>query len=154
MSDQYTVTVQKLLSKQTVEKLDTAITKGNMEQLRKQMEKLFTFKNIFNMHDDHLIGLAECIIDIARAEDIDEELDMQEQYAHNRIQRYQERRKKIVKTNQWMKAAGNTDKVKKLDTEYQVWVYESGFQFSMFQMYSMICNIVRLVREYRKAGAK
>ena len=67
MSDQQTVTVQKLLSKQTVEKLDTAITKGNMEQLRKQMEKLFTFKNIFNMHDDHLIGLAECIIDIARA---------------------------------------------------------------------------------------
>ena len=116
MSDQYTVTVQKLLSKQTVEKLDTAILKGNMEQLRKQMEKLFTFKNIFNMHDDHLIGLAECIIDITRAEDIDEELDMQEQYAHNRIQRYQERRKKIVKTNQWMKAAGNTDKVKKLDT--------------------------------------
>ena len=56
MSDQQTVTVQKLLSKQTVEKLDTAITKGNMEQLRKQMEKLFTFKNIFNMHDDHLIG--------------------------------------------------------------------------------------------------
>ena len=58
---------------------------------------------------------------------------MQEQYARNRIQRYQERKKKIVRTNQWMKAAGYNDKVKKLDTEYQVWVYDSGFQFSMFQ---------------------
>ena len=57
-----TVTLQKLLSEETIEKLDHAMLKGNMEELKKELKKLFTYKKIFNLHDDHLAELADFII--------------------------------------------------------------------------------------------
>ena len=149
-----TMTVEKLLSKQTVEKLDNALTKGNIEQLKKHMEKLFTFKNIFNMHDDHLIELAECIVDLADADDrVKCALEM-EQYAQRRISRYQMRKNKLVAENQWAKAAKVTDEMAVLDLSYRVWVYESGFEYSKFHMYTMLCHIIHTILAYEKAGTK
>ncbi len=154
MSSQQRVTVEKLLSEQTVEKLDKALTKLNMEQLKKQMEKLFTFKNIYNMHDDHLIELAENIVDIAKADDRVDYIHGIEKYVRTKMQRYQERKAAIVKENQWAKATKSVDEVEMLDLNYQLWVYEHGFKFSEFHMYTMLCGIMHSVEEYEKAGAK
>ena len=82
-----TVKTKELLSPKTAEKLDAALTKGNIEQLKKIMEKLFTFKNIFTMHDDHLIDLAEFIVDLSKAEDRGQCAYEIEQYARRRISR-------------------------------------------------------------------
>lgn len=149
-----TTTVKKLLSKQTVEKLDADLSKRNIEQLKKTMEKLFTFKNIFNMHDDHIIELAECIVDVGRADDRVQCAREIEQYARRRISRYQERKKQVVAKTDWAKVTKTTDKVAMLDVTYQQWVYESGFEYSKFQMYTMICNIMRDVQKYGKEGTK
>lgn len=146
MSKQKT-TVQKFLSKQTIEKLDTALSKGNMELLKKQMEKLFSFKNIFNMHDEHIIELAECLIDLYRADDIVECAREMEQYAMRRISRYQDRKKKVSNEVQWAKASKNNDEVAMLDLTYRMWVYESGFEYSKFHMYTMLCGIVRNIQK-------
>lgn len=143
--------VEKLMSKQTIEKLDTALTKGNMEQLKKQMEKLFTYKNIFNMHDDHLIELAECIVDIANAEDRVKCATEIEQYARRRISKYQNRKQKAVNENQWAKAANVADDDTRLDLAYRVWVYESGFEYSKFYMYSMLRRIIDTILAHEKA---
>lgn len=148
------LTVEQLLSKGTVEKLDKALTKLNMEQLKKQMEKLFTFKNIFNMHDDHLIELAEFIVDLAEEKDRLTYIQGIEQYARKRMDRYQKRKTAVIKENQWAKATKTADKVKVLDLSYQTWVYESGYKYSEFHMLSMMCNIIQSVREYEKAGRK
>lgn len=149
-----TVTVKRLLSKQTVEKLDGALSKGKIEQLKKHMEKLFTFKNIFNMHDDHLIELAECIVDLAEADNRLESARAMEQYAQKRISRYHERKNRLLKENQWTKVAKNIDEVNALDLEYRLWVYESGFEYSKYQMYIMLCNITREIQECEKEGKK
>lgn len=150
--DKQTASVDKLLSKQTVEKLDAALTKGNIDMLKKHMEKLFTFKNIFNMHDDHLVELAECIVDLAQADNRIECGCYMKQYAQNRISRYQKRKKKIIMTNQWEKASKNMDKVHIMDLQYRQWVYESGFEYSKFQMYTMLCNIIQDIEKYEKEG--
>ena len=141
---------ERLLSESTVEKLDAAIYKNNMEQLRKLMEKLFTFKNIFNLHDDHLTQLAENIIDIAHESDRPTWIRNNESYVRTQINKYQERKKKIVAENQWAKAAGHLDKVEKLDLTYRVWVYDAGFEYSRYQMFTMILGIFREVEEYEK----
>lgn len=141
---------ERLLSESTVEKLDAAIYKNNMEQLRKLMEKLFTFKNIFNLHDDHLTQLAENIIDIAHESDRLTWIRNNESYVRTQINKYQERKKKIVAENQWAKAAGHLDKVEKLDLTYRVWVYDAGFEYSRYQMFTMILGIFREVEEYEK----
>ena len=141
---------ERLLSESTVEKLDAAIYKTNMEQLRKLMEKLFTFKNIFNLHDDHLTQLAENIIDIAHESDRLTWIRNNESYVRTQINKYQERKKKIVAENQWAKAAGHLDKVEKLDLTYRVWVYDAGFEYSRYQMFTMILGIFREVEEYEK----
>lgn len=154
MSSSQTAAVKKLLSASTVEKLDKALTKLNMEQLKKQMEKLFTFKNIFNMHDDHLIELAEFIVDLSAEGNRLDYIQGVEQYARRRINKYQKRKAAVVKESQWAIASKNTDKVKMLDLAYQAWVYEEGYKYSEFHMLSMMCSIIQSVREYEKAGRK
>lgn len=141
---------ERLLSKSTVEKLEAAIYKNNMEQLRKLMEKLFTFKNIFNLHDDHLTQLAENIVDIANESDRIAWIRSSENYVRTQINKYQERKKKIVTENQWAKAAGHLDKMEKLDLTYRLWVYDAGFEYSKYQMHTMILGIFREVEEYEK----
>lgn len=140
-----------LLSKQSVEKLDAALYKNNIEQLKKQMEKLFTFKNIFNMHDDHLIELAEDIVDAYRDDDRLAWAERTKIYARTQLAKYQERKSKIIAENQWAKVAGRLNKVEKLDLTYRLWVYESGFEYSKYQMYTMLLGIIRDIEEYEKA---
>lgn len=147
-----TVTIEKLLSKKTAEKLDEALSKGNIEQLKKHMEKLFTFKNIFNMHDDHIIELAECIVDLAEVENTVEYAKSIEQYARKRIFKYQMRKKQVTNEIQWAKASKNIDKVKMLDLEYRMKVYDSGFEYSKFHMYSMLCRIIQDIKASKKGS--
>lgn len=148
------VTTTKLLSKDTAGKLDAALSKGNIEQLRKYMERLFSFKNIFNLHDDHLIELAECIVDLARADDRLEYADGMERYAQKRISRYLERKTRVIKENSWAKATKHINKETMLDLTYRQWVYESGFEYSKFQMYTMLCDIIHDIQQSEKEGKK
>lgn len=147
LMDKKTVTIKTLLEPSTAEKLEAALAKGNMEQLRKRMEQLFTFKNIYNMHDDHITELAECIVDLATADDRIGCAREMEQYAMRRISRYQDRKEKATREHDWMKAAKNTDKVAMLDAKYRLWVFEAGFEYSRFHMYMMLCHIARGIQE-------
>lgn len=149
------ISVEKLLSKQTIEKLDAALTKGNMEQLKKQMERLFSFKNIFNMHDDHIIELAECIVDLASSDNIGDILEIacdMEKYAKRRILQYQKRKNKLIKEIEWVKVKKNMDEMSMLDLTYRLWVYEFGFEYSKYHMYTMLCRIIHTIQEYKKEG--
>lgn len=145
-----TITVRELLSKDTVEKLDAALSKGNMEQLKKHMERLFTYKNIYNMHDNHLIELAECIVDLGQSDDLMECAREMEHYAQRRISRYQEHKKRLTAENQWAKATNRKSKVAMLDLQYQLWVYEFGYEYSKFHMYMMLNGIIHNI--YEKEG--
>lgn len=136
-----TVILKKLLSKATVDRLEAELAKGNIESLKKQLEKLFTFKKIFNLHDDHLIELAECIVDLSKAEDRMEAARAMKVYIGGRMARYQKRKEKAINEYQWAKAAKNPDKVRMLDLEHRMQVYENGFEHSRFQMYTMVSRI-------------
>lgn len=136
-----------LMSESTVEKLDTALGKGNIDLLKKHMEKLFTFKNIFNMHDDHLVELAECIIDLSRAEDRVECARDFERYAQRMIARYSDRKARAERKCGWLKATKSKNELDILDAKYRQWVYESGFEYSHYHMYSMLCQITRDIQE-------
>ena len=142
-----TITTAVLLSQKTVEKLEAALSKGNREKLKKDMEKLFTFKKIFNLHDDHLVELAECIIDLANADDRVEYACFVEKYVKERISRYQKRKKKLSDENQWAQAAKNMDELTMMDLKYQLWVYECGFEYSHFCMYTMLCHITQDIQK-------
>lgn len=135
-----------LLSKQTAKKLDEALSKGNMEQLKKHMMRLFGHKNMYNLHDDHITELAECVVDLVEAEDRMACAEGMEEYAKRRISRYQERKEKLVRESQWAKAARNPDRVSMLDLTYRLWVYESGFEYSRYSMYTMLCVIINDIR--------
>lgn len=142
-----TVTLKKLLSKQNIEKLESALDKMNMEQLRKQMEKLFTFKNIYTMHDSHLTELAECIVDLANDDDRQKYARETEKYARAALSRYHDGRRQAEYDVQWAQAAGNVSTMEMLDRVYARWVYDEGFEYSRYQMYTMMCSILREVLE-------
>lgn len=144
------VTVKKILSTSTVEKLSDALNKGNMENLKKQMEKLFTFKNVFSMHDDHIIELAECIVDLVETDNVTETAANMEQYARTCMSRYIKKRKELSRKIQWAKTKKNVSKLDLLDLQYELWVYEEGVEYSHFHMYSTLCQIIREMRECGK----
>lgn len=138
----------KKLTQSMAKKLDEALTKGNMEQVKKLMEKLFTFKNICNMHDNHIIELGECIIDLWRSEDQIRWAQETEGYIKLRITRYQKKRQDIFHDVEWSKATHNGNKVEMLDKTYQLWVYEQGFEFSRFQMFRMLYRITQNILQH------
>lgn len=142
-----TETNKNIFTKQTIEKLDITLGKGNVEDLKKQMTKLFMFKNIFNMHDNHLIELAECIVDIYKDDDRVKCAQEMEAYAQRRIFRYKERKKRIEKEKQWADATKCPDAVVMLDLKYRLWVYNSGFEYSRYHMYSMLRRIAKDVQK-------
>lgn len=133
----------KKLTKTIVDKLDEILTKGNTEQLKKQMEKLFTFKNICNMHDDHITELAECITDLWMSEDKVKWAESTEDYLKLRVARYHKRKQDCFHKVQWAKVTKNVDEVTMLDLTYRLWVYEHGFEYSHFQMYNMLYRITQ-----------
>ena len=135
----------KELTEPVVTKLDDALTRGNVTDLKKQMEKLFTFKNICNMHDDHITELAECITDLWASEDKVEWAETTESYLRGRISKYQRRKSEWRHKMTWAKKTDEMDEVEMLDLTYRLWVYEHGFEYSHFQMYSMLHRIARNV---------
>ncbi len=148
------VMMEKLLSKQTVNKLDAAVTKENTELLRKNMEKLFMFKNIFSIHDDHLMELAEVIIDLAKSDNMIEYAENTEQYVRKKMFHYHERKSRLVSENQYAKAVKNFDKTAMLDLTYQLWVYEEGYRHSEYQMLTIMNDIIQSVLKYGKEDMK
>lgn len=146
--------MKKILSKQIVEKLDNALTKGSMEDLRKQMEKLLGYKDIFNLHDQHLTELAECVVDLADADDRLECAAEMERYAKRCISLYRERKRKLIEKSQWAKSRNDHNEPLLLDLAYQIWTYDAGFEYSKFHMYSMLCRIIHTITAEERAGAK
>lgn len=154
-----TITMEEILSEEIVEKLNTTLMKGNMEELKKQMVKLFTFKSIFELHDDHIKDLSECVIDAANAHndgEWDEWCKSTEGYARRQISKYQSRKRKIQDEAAWAKKSGVASEEEMLDLTYRVWVFEAGYEHSKFQMYAMMCNMVQVVLAYerKRNGAK
>lgn len=154
MSKKQTKAVTKLLSKQTADKLEKALAKDNLEQLKKQMEALFTFKNIFNLHDDHLIELAEFVIDASEAEDKLEYMKCTQEYIRKRMSRYKEEKAALARKIQWAKVTKETDEIKMLNLSYQLWIYEAGYKYSEYQMLSMMCGIIRSAEEVEEDNSK
>lgn len=154
MSNRQAAAVNKLLSSQTAEKLNKALEKDNMEQLKKHMEKLFTYKNIFNMHDDHLTELAQFIADLSKEKDRLTYIRENEGYIRRRMEKCKKAKDDIVKKNQWAGASKMAGREKMLDLSYQAWVYEEGYQHSKLQMLGMMCNIMQAVEECEKAGRR
>lgn len=135
----------KKLTKTIVDKLDEYSMKGNPEQLKKQMEKLFTFKNICNMHDDHIAELAECIIDLWMSEDKADWAKSTENYVRLRVSRYNRHKQEWFNKVQWAKAAKNVDEITMMDLKYKLWVYEHGFEYSHFCMFNMLYRITQTI---------
>lgn len=142
----------KQLTKETVEKLEETLGKENTEPLKKQMEKLFTFKNIYNMHDEHLIELAECIVDLWQCEDKTEWALETEKYLKSMMSRYRLRKKERYHKIQWAKVTKNADELAMLDLAYRLWVYECGFEYSHFQMYNMLYQITQNILRHKEEG--
>lgn len=140
-----TVTLQKLLSEETIEKLDHAMLKGNMEELKKELKKLFTYKKIFNLHDDHLAELADFIIMLFHTKTAERQKMAHdtETYVRMRIARYQQKKENLMREIQWAKATGNLSDMDILDLNYRFWIYESGYEYSRVCMYRMICRIAQ-----------
>lgn len=141
------------MSEDVVEKLNTTLMKGNMEELKKQMTRLFTFKSIFELHDDHIKGLAECVIDAANAHNDGEWEDWcrsTEGYARRQICKYQSRRSRLQNEAAWKKKSGNVSEEELLDMQYRVWVFEAGYEHSKYQMYNVICNMVQVILAYER----
>lgn len=133
----------KKLMKASAEKLAELSEKENAEHLRKQMERLFTFKNTYAMHDDHIKELADCIVDLWRSEDRAESAREMEDYAKSQMSRHGRKKREMFHRVQWAKAAGNEDEAGMLDLKYRLWIYEHGYEHSRFQMYGMLCRITQ-----------
>lgn len=136
-----------VLSEKTIKQLQDDLKKKNVTDLSGHLEKLFGYKEIFNLHADHLRELAEYIIDLVSDDDPVAYAKRTGAYIKKEKQKYHREQAKTVRMYQWAKQMEGEDSVHVLDLEYRCSVYRQGFAYSRFHAYILMERLARFVIE-------
>lgn len=140
------------LTEATVVKLEEVLDKDNPEPLKKLMNKLYGYKNMYDMHDDHIIDLAWFIVDLWRSEDRVKWASDQETYIRPRMNGLRDAKRKKRHEKQWAAVTKTANELTALDLAYQLWVYELGYEHSHYQMLMKMHKIVQDILGSWKRG--
>ncbi len=123
------------------------------EKLRDFIGKLFTYGDIFEFHDDHILDLAETIAGLyPEREDLKDYIYHILIYLENQIGRYekvcQQKKQELVKKE----IEKLTDPDGYLDKEYEVWTYTDGYYRQRTNMYRLLRQTLKDLLYYEERG--
>lgn len=123
------------------------------EKLRDYMGKLFTYKNIFEFHNDHLFEMAEILVGLYPEKDNLEDYTYHILvYLNKKISRYKEIRFKQQQSLARKAKERKVDPDGYLDQKYIAWTYTEGYYYQQAQMYRLLHQYLTDLVEFTKKG--
>ena len=141
---------RKFVSLSTYNQLNTALYKAEhaktpkdvakmKEKLKTIVGKLFTYKEIFEFHDDHIIEIAETIVGLyPEREDLNGYTFYILEYLKNQIAKYERLKMKYTKELAMKEKMRETDFGGYLDVKYRAWTYTDGYYCQQAHMYRLL----------------
>lgn len=123
--------------------------------LREVIGKLFTYKEIFELHDDHILELAETVVGLyPEREDLDSYLFYILEYLESQILKYEQiKNKYITELSIKTKLRENeTDPDGYLNLKYKTWTYTTGYYHQKVHMCRLLAQVLRDLSAYAKGG--
>lgn len=123
------------------------------EKLRESMEKLFTYKEIFELHSDHILELAETVAGLyPERTDLNGYVYYILKYIDKKIARYENTCIKYKrKLRSWSKVK-DTNPDGYLNLRYEVWTYTEGYYHQQAHMYRLLQRTLKELLYYAERG--
>ena len=123
------------------------------EKLRDYMGKLFTYKDIFEFHNDHLFEMAEILVGLYPEKDNLEDYTYHILvYLNKKISRYKEIRFERQQALARKAKEQKTDPDGYLDQKYIAWTYTEGYYYQQAQRYRLLQRYLTDLVEFTKKG--
>ena len=124
-----------------------------MQRLRGCIQKLFTFNETFELHDSHIIELAEVVVELYP------EMSSLEEYAQNiltytdkQMKKYEQLTAEYVQKLRWKERDKDKDPDGYLDLKYLTWTYTTGYHHQTYHTYELINSMLDDLIKMKKAG--
>ena len=109
------------------------------EQLREQVTKLFSFRDIVELHDDQIMELAETIEGIyPERENLSDYVYFILVYLDEQIAKYEKKKEQyaqeLIQKHKWKEKYPD----QYLNLRYKVWTYTDGYYRQRAQMYGLL----------------
>ena len=129
----------------------TKLTK--MQKLRTIMEKFFSFREIYDLHDDHVIELAEIIVGLyPELSDLDDYTYHILEYLSKRIHKYErtmhEYKEKLLRKER----EKDIDPDGYLDLKYLTWTYTHGYHYQTYHTYILMKIALEDLMRFKRDG--
>lgn len=123
------------------------------ENLRDLIGKLFTYKEIFELHDDHILELAETVVGLyPEREDLNGYVYYILIYLEKQIARLEEIRKKREKELKIKEKYQDKDPEGFLDLKYETWTYTEGYYYQKAHMYRLLQHSLKDLLRFAERG--
>ena len=113
--------------------------------------KLLTYKNIYDLHNDHLIELLETFAELyPESERLSEYALEIRGYLDAQIKKIEINLTQAIHTAERARRTKGTPPLMQLDLDYQVWVYQHGYYRSRKAAYQLILQVLKELIAYKE----
>lgn len=124
------------------------------ESLRDFCSKLFTYGEIFELHDDHILDLAETIAGLyPELNDLEGYLYHILGYLGKQISKYEHKCMQYSQKLRRKAKEQETDPDGYLDLKYKTWTYTEGYYCQQAHMYRLLQDTLNSLLKYDREGA-
>lgn len=126
---------------------------AKMQKLRNIMQKLFTFKEVFELHDDHIVELAEIIAGIyPELSDLEDYTYHILAYLSKRMREHEKITREYVEKLRWKEMKKDRDPDGYLDLKYLTWTYTTGYHHQTYHTYAIMKVALEDLLRFKKEG--
>lgn len=117
--------------------------------LRNAVSRLFTYKEIYDLHDDHVAEMAEVVVALyTEQERLTEYIDGVCSYAEKQMAKLDERRLRCGRRLDWERKKQVLPPEKLLDLQYEYWTYTDGYYHGRKRAYKLLVWALRDVKAW------
>lgn len=123
------------------------------DKLRELISNLLSFKNVLELHTDHIIELAETIAGLyPERDDLDGYIYHILPYINKKLKRYDEICMRYRQQLKQMGKVRDQDPEGYLNLRYKVWTYTDGYYHQQAHMYQLLRSLLRDLSDYARRG--
>lgn len=125
------------------------------ENLREMIEELFTYKEIFDLHSDHILELAETVAGLyPERNDLNDYVYYILDYINKKLTRYEEKKSRYKQDLRQMEKIREIDRDRYLNLRYTVWTYTDGYYCQQAHMYRLLNRTLKELLSRNERGTK
>lgn len=123
------------------------------DKLRELISSLLSFKNVLDLHTDHIVEIAETIAGLyPEREDLEGYIYYILPYINKKLKRYDEVCMRYRQQLKQMAKVRDQDPEGYLNLRYKVWTYTDGYYHQQAHMYQLLRSLLRDLSDYAKRG--